>query len=217
MLLKKRILSFSSRSNQEVESSLPPPIEIQGKVVNETGEPLAGVSITVVGTKTGTTTGIDGNYTITAPSDGALVFSFVGYIKQTISINSKTTIDVKLLREVSSLNDVVVIGYGTQKKRDLTGSIAVVDGDVVAKQPSTNPISSLQGRVAGLTIVNSGQAGASPTVRIRGVNSTNNADPLYVVDGMLQTNIDYLNPGRHPNYRSIERPFFNFYLWSTRW
>jgi TonB-linked SusC/RagA family outer membrane protein len=96
-------------------------------------------------------------------------------------------------KDVSTLSDIVVIGYGTQKKRDLTGSIAVVKGEDIAKQPSTNPVASLQGKVAGLTVVNSGQAGSSPTVRIRGVNSTNNADPLYVVDGILQTNIDYLN------------------------
>ncbi|MDE3182756.1 MAG: TonB-dependent receptor [Bacteroidota bacterium] len=194
IVVKEKSSSILSSKALNAESSLPPPIEIHGSVVSETGEPLAGVSIAVAGTKTGTTTGTDGSYSITAPSDGSLIFSFVGYITQTISVNSRTTIDIKLLREVSSLNDVVVIGYGTQKKRDLTGSIAVVSGDVVAKQPSTNPISSLQGRVAGLTIVNSGQAGSSPTVRIRGVNSTNNADPLYVVDGMLQTNIDYLNP-----------------------
>src|SRR6185437_2191390 len=112
---------------------------------------------------------------------------------QIVNISARTTIDITLVREVSSLSDIVVIGYGTQKKRDLTGSIAVVKGEDIAKQPSTNPISSLQGRVAGLTVVNSGQAGSSPTVRIRGVNSTNNADPLYVVDGILQTNIDYLN------------------------
>src|SRR5262249_22503562 len=81
-----------------------------------------------------------------------------------------------------------------QKKRDLTGSIDVVKGTEVADKPSSNPVSSLQGMVAGLTIVNSGQAGSDPTVRLRGVNSTNNADPLYVVDGILQTNIDYVNP-----------------------
>ncbi len=194
VVIKEKSDSQVREAIMKQQSTPPPPIEISGKVVDDSGEPLAGVSITVAGGKTGTSTGPDGTYTITAPSDGSLIFSFVGYTSQTISVNSRTSIDVKLLREVSSLNDVVIIGYGTQKKRDLTGSIAVVDGDVVAKQPSTNPISSLQGRVAGLTIVNSGQAGSSPTVRIRGVNSTNNADPLYVVDGMLQTNIDYLNP-----------------------
>ena len=122
---------------EKTEMTSPPPIQITGKVVNETGEPLVGVSVTVRNGTAGTSTGSDGTYTITAPSDGALVFSFVGYTSQTININSRTTIDVKLERQVSALNDVVIIGYGTQKKRDLTGSISVVDGDVIAKQPST--------------------------------------------------------------------------------
>ena len=93
-----------------------------------------------------------------------------------------------------SLNEVVVVGYGTQKKRDRTGSVSSVKGDEVARMPATNPISSLQGKVPGLTISNSGRAGSSPVVRIRGVNSTNSANPVYVVDGILHDNIDYLNP-----------------------
>src|SRR5690606_35116681 len=99
-----------------------------------------------------------------------------------------------LLPSSLAMDAVVVVGYGTQKKRDLTGSIGSVSGEELAKMPSTNPISSLQGKVAGLTIANSGSAGASPVVRIRGINSTNTASPVYVVDGILQDNIDYLNP-----------------------
>ena len=168
-------------------------INVTGKVISEEGTPLVGVSVTVGGAKTGTSTGPDGTYTINAPENGTLNFSYVGYKSQVVNVSSRTTIDITMQKEVSTLNDIVVIGYGTQKKRDLTGSIAVVKGEDIAKQPSTNPVASLQGRVAGLTVVNSGQAGSSPTVRIRGVNSTNNSDPLYVVDGILQTNIDYLN------------------------
>jgi TonB-linked SusC/RagA family outer membrane protein len=168
-------------------------IDIHGKVTNEEGAPLVGVSVTVGGSTTGTSTGPDGTYTINAPEEGTLNFSYVGYKSQVVNVSSRTTIDITMEKDVSTLSDIVVIGYGTQKKRDLTGSIAVVKGEDIAKQPSTNPVASLQGKVAGLTVVNSGQAGSSPTVRIRGVNSTNNADPLYVVDGILQTNIDYLN------------------------
>jgi TonB-linked SusC/RagA family outer membrane protein len=168
-------------------------IDIHGKVTNEEGAPLVGVSVTVGGSTTGTSTGPDGTYTINAPDEGTLNFSYVGYKSQVVNVSSRTTIDITMEKDVSTLSDIVVIGYGTQKKRDLTGSIAVVKGEDIAKQPSTNPVASLQGKVAGLTVVNSGQAGSSPTVRIRGVNSTNNADPLYVVDGILQTNIDYLN------------------------
>jgi TonB-linked SusC/RagA family outer membrane protein len=168
-------------------------IDIHGKVTNEEGAPLVGVRVTVGGSTTGTSTGPDGTYTINAPEEGTLNFSYVGYKSQVVNVSSRTTIDITMEKDVSTLSDIVVIGYGTQKKRDLTGSIAVVKGEDIAKQPSTNPVASLQGKVAGLTVVNSGQAGSSPTVRIRGVNSTNNADPLYVVDGILQTNIDYLN------------------------
>ncbi|HVX50091.1 MAG TPA: TonB-dependent receptor plug domain-containing protein, partial [Chitinophagaceae bacterium] len=167
---------------------------ITGRVLGDNNTPLQGVSVQIKGTTRGTTTNEQGVYTINASENDTLVFSFVGYEPQEIAVAGKTEIDVTLALSTQSLAQVVVIGYGTQKKRDLTGSIAVISGDDVAKMPSTNPVASLQGRVAGLTIVNSGQAGSAPTVRIRGVNSTNNSDPLYVVDGILQTNIDYLNP-----------------------
>ncbi|HWB27935.1 MAG TPA: TonB-dependent receptor [Chitinophagaceae bacterium] len=167
---------------------------ITGKVLGDNNVPLAGVSVQVKGTTKGTTTNTEGVYSINASDSDVLVFSYVGYESQELPVAGKTEIDVTLVLSTQSLAQVVVIGYGTQKKRDLTGSIAVISGDDVAKLPASNPVASLQGKVAGLTIVNSGQAGSSPTVRIRGVNSTNNADPLYVVDGILQTNIDYLNP-----------------------
>lgn len=166
---------------------------ITGKVTGDGGVPLSGVSVQVKGSNRGTTTNDQGVYSINVADADVLVFSYIGYDSQEMPVAGKTEINVALVLAKGELNQVVVIGYGTQKKRDLTGSIAVISGDDVAKLPANNPVSSLQGRVAGLTIVNSGQAGAAPTVRIRGVNSTNNADPLYVVDGILQTNIDYLN------------------------
>lgn len=166
---------------------------VTGKVTGDGNQPLAGVSIQVKNTSRGTTTDAQGNFSIEVAATDVLVISYVGYATQEITVGNRTVVNVLLASAGQALNEVVVIGYGTQKKRDLTGSIATISGNEVAKLPSTNPVSSLQGRVAGLTIVNSGQAGAAPTVRIRGVNSTNNADPLYVVDGILQTNIDYLN------------------------
>lgn len=169
-------------------------IKVTGKVVDSSGEALAGVSVTVKGTSNGTVTDNAGNFTLTAPEKSTLVFSYVGYQSQEMPVNSRSVLNISMVSSKIALDQVVVIGYGTQKKRDLTGSIDVVKGAEVADKPSTNPVSSLQGMVAGLTIVNSGQAGADPTVRLRGVNSTNNADPLYVVDGILQTNIDYVNP-----------------------
>ena len=166
---------------------------ITGKVTDENGIPLPGVSVQLKSKNKGTITNTQGIFSVNTSGDDMLVFSSVGYGTQEISVSGKSEINIILVASKKELDQVVVIGYGTQKKRDLTGSISVVKGEDIAKMPSTNPIASLQGRVAGLTIVNSGRAGAAPTVRIRGVNSTNNADPLYVVDGILQTNIDYIN------------------------
>jgi TonB-linked SusC/RagA family outer membrane protein len=170
-------------------------ITITGKVTDATnGEVLPGATVQVKGTNTGGVTDATGTYTVSAPPTGTLIFSFLGFVDQEVAINNRTTINVSMATDAKALEEVVVVGYGVQRKRDLTGSITSVDGEALAKQPNVNPLSSLQGKVAGLTVVNSGQAGASPTVRIRGVNSTSNTNPLYVVDGVFQTNIDYLNP-----------------------
>ncbi|HVV06970.1 MAG TPA: TonB-dependent receptor [Puia sp.] len=188
------------RRPAESAAGLPSPaapadITIKGRVMDDTGTPMEGVSVTIVGSSAGTSTDATGNYSISAPQDATIRFSFIGYKAVEEKVAGRATIDVVLKKNASSIEEVVVIGYGTQRKRDLTGTITSVKGEEIARQPATNPISSLQGRVPGLTIVNNGRAGAAPTVRIRGVNSTNNADPLYVVDGVFQTNIDYLNPG----------------------
>lgn len=170
-------------------------LQVTGKVTSATGEAIAGASVNIKGSSVGVATGSDGTYSINVPDSAVLVISSIGFITEEIAVNGRTTIDVVLRAAETSLEQVVVVGYGTQRKRDLTGSITTVKGEDLARMPAANPVSSLQGKVAGLTIVNSGRAGASPTVRIRGVNSTTNSDPLYVVDGVFQTNIDYLNPG----------------------
>ncbi|WP_316791435.1 TonB-dependent receptor [Pedobacter frigoris] len=157
--------------------------------------PLPGVGVLVKGTTTGTTTDASGSYTLSAPSNATLVFTYIGYTTREIPVNNQTTINVAMAEASKDLEAVVVVGYGTQKRKDLTGSISSVSGNEIAKQPGTNPIASLQGKVAGLTVIPSGTPGGSPTVRIRGVNSTNSANPIYVVDGIIQDNIDYLNPG----------------------
>jgi TonB-linked SusC/RagA family outer membrane protein len=169
--------------------------QVTGKVTGMAGEAMAGVSIQVRGTAGGATTDTAGNYSISVPSDtSVLVFSFVGFSTQEITVGNQSVINVSLGTAASELNAVVVVGYGTQRKRDLTGSISSVNGEEVARLPNANPIASLQGKVPGLTVSNGGQAGANPVVRIRGVNSTNSASPVYVVDGILQDNIDFLNP-----------------------
>lgn len=169
-------------------------VRVTGKVTTPTGEPLAGVSVTVKNSNLGTTTTADGNYAITVPDDAVLTFSYVGFKMAEEVVAGRTTINVSLQPADQVMNEVVVVGYGTQRKRDLTGSISSVKGEEVARMPNNNPIGSLQGRVPGLTISNSGRAGSSPVVRIRGVNSTNSASPVYVVDGILHDNIDFLNP-----------------------
>ncbi|WP_395626280.1 SusC/RagA family TonB-linked outer membrane protein [Daejeonella sp.] len=169
-------------------------IKVTGKVTGGmSNEALIGVSVKLKGSAIGTQTDLNGDFSISVPPKGILVVTYLGFTTQEILVNGRTTINVKLSPSTNELDQVVVIGYGSQKKRDLTGSISSVRGEDIEKSPNTNPVSSLQGKVAGLTIVNSGTPGASPTVRIRGINSTNASSPIYVVDGVIQTNIDYVN------------------------
>jgi len=162
------------------------------------GEPIPGVNVVVKGTTIGSITNLDGNYTITVPGDATLVFSFVGRETREIVVGDQTVIDVAL-EEGSELLDeveVVFIGYGTARRKDLTSSIATVNSEEIVKAPSSQPMDALQGRVAGLQIVNSGTPGKAPTVRVRGIGSypgSDNEAPLYVVDGMFFNNIDFLN------------------------
>lgn len=123
-----------------------------------------------------------------------LVFSYIGYASQEVAVNNRATLDVALSTSATSLEQVVVVGYGTQKRKDLTGTIASVKGEEIERFTTTNPVAALQGKVPGMTITNVGTPGSNPTVRLRGISSTKYADPLYVVDGILQDNIDYLNP-----------------------
>ncbi|MBE9602823.1 TonB-dependent receptor [Pedobacter sp. MC2016-24] len=169
---------------------------------------LPGVSIQVKGSTAAVQTDASGNYAIAAPSDATLVFTYIGYTSKEVLINNQVTINVTLSSASQELEGVVVVGYGTQRKRDLTGSITQIKGDEIAKMPNTNPVSSLQGKVPGLTVVNSGTPGAAPTVRIRGINSTttSGSDPLYVVDGVHQSNIDYLNPGDIESIEVLKDP-----------
>jgi TonB-linked SusC/RagA family outer membrane protein len=193
-IIVKRKTSVGDPTATTVSVAEKPDISVRGSVTDDKGQPLPGVSVQVKGTSTGTTTDASGNYSLTVPDNAVLLFSYVGYLSVEETVGQRTAINISLKPTDNSLEKVVVVGYGTQRKRDLTGSISSVKGDDVAKMPATNPISSLQGKVPGLTIANSGRAGASPVVRIRGVNSPNTASPVYVVDGILHDNIDFLNP-----------------------
>lgn len=168
---------------------------VSGRVLDGTGTPIPGVTVLVEGTSRGTVTDIDGRFNIEASPEEYLIFSFVGYEKQRVFVGNTTVLNIVLKEDVSNLSEVVVIGYGSLREKDLTSSIATIKTDVITQTPSANAMQSLQGRVAGVQIVSNGAPGASPTVRVRGVGSfEGNAAPLYVVDGMFFDNIDFLNP-----------------------
>ena len=167
--------------------------KITGKVTASTGEVLSGVTVKVKGSTLATQTDADGNFTLTVPDNAVLVFSYVGYVSQEVSVSGRTSVSVGLVASTAKLDEVVVIGYGTANKRDLTGSIVKIEGKEVADKPNTNPVASLQGKVAGLSIVNNGTPGVAPDIRIRGTVSIGQVHPLYIVDGILQDNIDYIN------------------------
>lgn len=167
---------------------------VTGTVTDSANEPLIGASVLIQGTSNGTITDIDGKYSITASPQDVLEFSYVGMVKQDVKVGTQHVINVTLKEDSQMLAETVVIGYGSAKKRDLTGSITNIKGAEIANKPSTNPLSSLQGKVAGVQIINSGQAGSDPEIRVRGTNSINGYKPLYIVDGLFNDNINFLNP-----------------------
>ncbi|HLW07668.1 MAG TPA: TonB-dependent receptor [Marinilabiliaceae bacterium] len=182
-------------------------ITINGKVTDANNQPIPGATILIEGTSQGTIADMDGNYALQAESNATLQFSFIGFETQEIPINNQTSINVQLKEETYKLDEVVAIGYGVTRKRDLTGSIVSIDGNSLKTSPDNNPIKSLQGRVPGLSVTNSGGAGASPTVRIRGVATVNaSTNPLYVVDGMFADNIDFINPNDISSVEVLKDP-----------
>ena len=176
-------------------------VTVSGRVTDEANQPLGGVSVQVQKTKAGTTTDATGAFSISAASNAALMFTYIGFTDTTVMVDGRSSITVILSPSRTNLSEVVVIGYGVANRRDLTGSIVKVDGKVVADKPNSNPIASLQSKVAGLSVVNNGTPGGAPDIRIRGTGSFGNVHPLYVVDGILNDNIDFLNPN---NIESIE-------------
>lgn len=184
----------------------PPPVKVSGRVTGADGTPLAGASVVVKGSKNGTAADADGRFTLTVANDAILVVSAIGYVTQEVSVNGKTEINLTLQSIANNLNEVVVIGYGTASKRDLTGSIVKIDGKDIADKPNVNPVSSLQGKVAGLSVVPSGTPGAEPDIRIRGTVSIGAVKPLYVVDGIFNDNIDYINPNDIESIEVLKDP-----------
>jgi TonB-linked SusC/RagA family outer membrane protein len=160
---------------------------LTGKVVSEVDNmPIPGANIVIKGTSTGAVSDFDGMYSIEASSEDTIVFSYVGYVTQEIVVGSKTTINVSLKEDLNSLEEVVVIGYGTVKKSDLTGSVASIKSNDLVKPKSTSFLEAMQGRMAGVQVKqSSGEPGAAVNIKIRGVNSVNaSSNPLYVIDGV---------------------------------
>jgi TonB-linked SusC/RagA family outer membrane protein len=171
---------------------------VSGKVTDETGNVLSGVTVTVKGTRVATQTDVNGNYTVNAPANATLVFSSVGFAPNEMAANGKSTLNATLSSQSGKLNEVVVVGYGTQRKVDLTGAVASVTRKDFANKPFTSPDQILGGRVPGVNIANrSGDPGAPIDVRIRGVGTTGSNQPLWVIDGVpiVQTSNITVNTG----------------------
>ncbi|MDO6518644.1 SusC/RagA family TonB-linked outer membrane protein [Zobellia uliginosa] len=179
--------------------------QIKGAVLDNAGIPLAGVNVLLEGSTTGTQTDFDGNYTITASSGDVLVFSYIGMKTQSITVGASGTINVTMEEDAASLDEVVVIGYGTQKKSDLTGAVGSVSAADLQERPAASLTQSLSGKMPGVSVsINSGRPGGKSNIRIRGNSSVSlSNDPLYVVDGIILVSsglgnnsspIDYINP-----------------------
>lgn len=160
-------------------------IKVSGQVVDQDGEPLIGATVRVKGSQTGSVTDIDGNFQLDAPANGTLVVSYVGYKDSEIAVRGRAVIEkIQLESDSQVLDQVVVVGYGTQKKADLTGSVSIVNADELKRVSNSNISTMLEGKVAGVQITSDGQPGADPSVRIRGIGSFGSTAPLYVVDGV---------------------------------
>ncbi|MBL7740936.1 MAG: SusC/RagA family TonB-linked outer membrane protein [Chitinophagaceae bacterium] len=215
MLQKTRLLYQMMENNLVVIKEDPnapvsaPEVIVRGKVTGEGGAPLAGASVQVKGSTTGTTTDNNGNFSLTvANANVTLIVSSVGYESQEIALAGRTDVAVALTVSVRVQEQVVVIGYGTAAKRDLTGSIVKISGKDIADKPNVNPIASLQGKVAGLYVVNTGVPGAEPDIRLRGTGSLSSGGtkPLYIVDGIFNDNINYLNPNDIESIEILKDP-----------
>jgi len=190
--LKTSVLSQTEQQN-----------EISGIVVDKNGTPLPGASVLEKGTNNGTVTDFNGNFSLTVSNENPiLAVSYIGFTPIEIAADGQSTINVILQEDTTGLDEIVVTGYGSSAKKDVTGAISSVKGEVFKNQPVSGLDKALQGRIAGLQVVrNGGAPGSSPKLRIRGTGTVNNSDPLYVVDGVPTSSIDGINPN---NIESVE-------------
>lgn len=183
-------------------------LNVEGVVVDKkTGDPLIGATVIQKGTSNGTITDLDGKFAFNMPKGTVLLISYVGYLSQEMVINDNNQLRILLVPNIENLEEVVVVGYGTSRKRDLTGSIVSISGESLKTTPNYNPVDALQGKVPGLLVTNNGSAGGSPTIRLRGVGTINaNTNPLFVVDGLFTDNIDFINPNDITSMEVLKDP-----------
>ncbi|HKJ44135.1 MAG TPA: carboxypeptidase-like regulatory domain-containing protein, partial [Sunxiuqinia sp.] len=182
-VIDRRIVLFPKGSNgtEMMEQKEP----VHGKVTGEDGEPIPGATVMVKGTTQGTITDSDGLYNLSdVPGNATLVFSFVGMHTLEMAVNGEPLINVILSEEAIGLEEVVAIGYGSQRKKDLTGSVASISTDDMKSLPVPSIADAMQGKAAGVQIISNGQPGSDPTFRIRGLGTINNNNPLLVIDGV---------------------------------
>ena len=171
-------------------------IEISGRVTSQAGPPLPRVTVRIRGTDAGTTTDAQGRYSLAAPRDGVVVFTLTGYRGIAEPIRGRSTLDVALEPAIGPLPDTVVTGYTTQQRANITGAVATVDVTGLSRQTSTSVLQRLDGRVSGMTVENSGSPGSRTTIRVRGMTSFHDNDPLYVIDGtpVQESYLNWLSP-----------------------
>jgi TonB-dependent starch-binding outer membrane protein SusC len=168
---------------------------ITGVIKDQDGQAMTGVTVLVKGTTVGSLSDSKGKYSLVAPKGSTtLLFSFVGYTPQEIEINGRSVVDVSLESTLTGLDEVVVVGYGTQKRAAVTGAISTVTSDKITALPTPSLDQALQGRAAGVTVINNGAPGFASTIRVRGISTVNDANPLFVVDGIVSTNISNISP-----------------------
>ena len=160
-------------------------ITVKGQVVDDQGEPLIGATVKTKDAKTGAVTDLDGNFEIKVKANATLLVSYLGFKERQIAVRGRAILEpIQLSSDNQLLDQVVVVGYGTQKKADLTGSVAIVNAEEMKKVSNSNISTMLEGKVAGVQITSDGQPGADPSVRIRGIGSFGSTAPLYVIDGV---------------------------------
>ncbi|MDE6098389.1 MAG: TonB-dependent receptor plug domain-containing protein, partial [Muribaculaceae bacterium] len=195
---KTVFLNPSRHADKKTDSNTTGRRKVSGTVSDENGDAVIGASVMIAGTKDGVATDLDGNFTLDLPAGKDLVVSSVGYESRTVNVGNRTHVDIILDEEKSLLDEVVVVGYGTQRKSDITGSVSSVKASELQVAPVASAAEALQGRVAGVVVQNtSGDPSGSTSIRIRGSNSlTYGNDPLVIIDGVQDASLGSLNPNQ---------------------